>query len=168
MIRNVVLDWSGTLLDDLSAVLAATNAVLEEYGVPRLTAEQFRAEFALPLAKFYNRLLPGIPLTEIDDRYHKHFASCRDRVSLLPGAREFLEYCAATSRRLFVLSTLRPEHFEVQAVRHGVRHFFGKVYVGVNDKRVTIDSLLKENRLDASETLLVGDMGHGLEAARGG
>jgi phosphoglycolate phosphatase len=168
MIRNVVLDWSGTLLDDLSAVLTATNAVLEEYAVPRLTIEQFRAEFALPLAKFYNRFLPGIPLTEIDDSYHKHLASCRDQVSLLPGSREFLEYCAATSRRLFVLSTMQPEHFEVQAARHGVRHFFEKVYVGMNDKRETINSLLKENRLDPAETLLVGDMVHDLEAARRG
>jgi dihydroneopterin aldolase len=168
MIRNVVLDWSGTLLDDLAAVLAATNAVLEEYAVPRWTVEQFRAEFALPLTNFYNRFLPGIPLTEIDDRYHKHFSSYRDQVLLLPGSREFLKYCAATSRRLFVLSTIQPDHFEVQAARHGVRHFFEKVYVGVNDKTETIIPLLKENRLDPTETLLVGDMVHDLEAARRG
>jgi phosphoglycolate phosphatase-like HAD superfamily hydrolase len=30
MIRNVLLDWSGTLADDLAAVLEATNLIFAE------------------------------------------------------------------------------------------------------------------------------------------
>jgi phosphoglycolate phosphatase len=168
MTQNVVLDWSGTLVDDLDAVLAATNAVLKEYQAPKLTVQQFRAEFALPLSKFYSRFLPGIPLAEIDDRYQKHFGSYRESVSLLPGAREFLEYCAAAGLQLFVLSTMQPNHFYAQATWHGVRQYFAKAYLGATDKRETILSLLEENRLDPAQTLLVGDMVHDLEAARRG
>jgi phosphoglycolate phosphatase len=168
MTRNVVLDWSGTLLDDLEAVLAATNAVLEEYQAPKLTVQQFRTEFVLPLSKFYHRFLPGVPLARINERYHRHFASCLESVSLLPGAREFLDHCAEAGLQLFVLSTMQPEHFDVQAARHGIRHYFAKAYVGVNDKRETIFLLLEENGLNPAETLLIGDMVHDLEAARRG
>jgi phosphoglycolate phosphatase len=168
MTRNVVLDWSGTLLDDLEAVLTATNAVLEEHQARKLTVQQFRTEFVLPLSKFYNRFLPDVPLAQIEDRYHRHFVSCRESVSLLPGAREFLDYCREAGLRLFVLSTMQADHFDVQAARHGIRHYFAKTYVGVNDKRETIFSLLEENQLDPAETLLVGDMVHDLEAARCG
>ena len=45
MIRNVLLDWSGTLADDLSAVLAATNLIFAEYGRDPLTSEEFRARY---------------------------------------------------------------------------------------------------------------------------
>jgi len=166
--RNVVLDWSGTLVDDLHVVVAATNAVLKEYQAPELTLQQFQAEFVLPLPKFYTRILPGIPLRDIDDCYHKHFAPYRQSVSLLPGAREFLEHCTEAGLQLFVLSTMRPEHFEAQADRLGIRQYFAKTYVGVTDKTETILSLLKENGLDPAETLLVGDMIHDLEAARRG
>ena len=39
MIKNVLLDWSGTLADDLSAVLKATNLIFAEYGRDPLTLE---------------------------------------------------------------------------------------------------------------------------------
>jgi phosphoglycolate phosphatase len=168
MTRNVVLDWSGTLIDDLEAVLAATNAVLEEYHIPRLTVQQFRSEFVLPLSEFYNRFLPGTSVVQVDHRYHQHFASCRDSVRLNPGAREFLDFCAETGLQLFVLSTMHPEHFQAMAARHRIRHYFTKAYVGVNDKTETIFSLLRENGLEPAETLLVGDTVHDVEAARTG
>jgi len=43
-----------------------------------------------------------------------------------------------------VLSTIQPDHFDAQATRHGIRQYFAKAYVGVNDKRETILSLSKK------------------------
>jgi dihydroneopterin aldolase len=164
--RNVVLDWSGTLVDDLEAVLYATNAVFRKYQVQELTLHQFRAEFELPLSKFYPRFLPGIPFTEIDDCYQRYFVSCRETVSLLPGVREFLEFSSAAGLQLFVLSTIKPDHFDAQATRLAIKQFFAKTYLGVTDKKETILLLLEENRLRPAETLLVGDTVHDMEAAR--
>jgi len=166
--RNVVLDWSGTLVDDLEAALFATNAVFRKYQVQELTLQQFRAEFELPLSKFYPRFLPGIPFAEIDDYYHRYFGSFRETVSLLPGAREFLEFLSAAGLQLFVLSTIKPEHFDYQATRLGIKHFFAKTYLGVTDKKEAILLLLEENQLRPAETLLVGDTTHDMEAARHG
>ena len=45
MIRNVIFDWSGTLVDDLQAVWQATNYVLARAERPEMSLEQFRAEF---------------------------------------------------------------------------------------------------------------------------
>ena len=58
MIKNVLLDWSGTLADDLSAVLKATNLIFAEYGRDPLTLEEFRLHFRLPFSGFYADLLP--------------------------------------------------------------------------------------------------------------
>ncbi|MGZ4961641.1 MAG: HAD family hydrolase, partial [Limisphaerales bacterium] len=48
MIRNIIFDWSGTLVDDLPAVLKATNYVLEKCGVETMSRDTFRKEFCLP------------------------------------------------------------------------------------------------------------------------
>ena len=48
MIRNIIFDWSGTLVDDLPAVWQATNYVLTQCGRAEMSLEQFRAEFCLP------------------------------------------------------------------------------------------------------------------------
>jgi phosphoglycolate phosphatase len=168
MIKNIILDWSGTVVDDLDAVIKATNSVLEDFGRPTVTKEEFRREFALPFAAFYDRFLPGVPLTQINTVYHRFFTQYRDQINLLPGVAEFCAFSTTTGRRLFVLSTIEEGHFEYQAARHGIRSLFTRAYVGVMDKTKAIHSLLAENDLSPAETLFVGDMAHDMEAARQG
>ena len=45
MFRNLIFDWSGTLVDDLPPVLDATNRVLEVYGKTPLDRDEFRDRF---------------------------------------------------------------------------------------------------------------------------
>ena len=45
MLRNLLLDWSGTLADDMPPVIGATNHVLEHFGRPALSREEFRHHF---------------------------------------------------------------------------------------------------------------------------
>jgi phosphoglycolate phosphatase len=168
MIKNIILDWSGTVVDDLDAVIKATNSVFNDFGRPIITKKEFRREFALPLSKFYERFLPGIPLAQIDAVYHRFFTLYRDQISLLPGVAEFCAVSAKTGRRLFVLSTIEETHFEYQAARYGIRSCFSGAYVGIPDKAKTIHSLLTENHLNPAETLFVGDMVHDMESARDG
>ena len=168
MIKNIILDWSGTVVDDLDAVIKATNSVLKDFGCPTVTKEEYRQEFALPFTTFYERFLPGVPLTQIDTVYHRFFALYRDQINLFPGVAEFCAFSTTTGRRLFVLSTIQESHFEYQAARHGIRPFFTRAYVGVMDKAKAIHSLLAENGLNPAETLFVGDMVHDMEAARHG
>ena len=52
MIRNVIFDWSGTLVDDLEAVWRSTNYTLKKSGVPEMSLSEFRDEFSLPLMNF--------------------------------------------------------------------------------------------------------------------
>ena len=47
-IRNVILDWSGTLVDDFGPVLEASNEIFKQYGKPVWSADEFREKFANP------------------------------------------------------------------------------------------------------------------------
>jgi phosphoglycolate phosphatase-like HAD superfamily hydrolase/ADP-ribose pyrophosphatase YjhB (NUDIX family) len=168
MISTILFDWSGTLADDLGAVLQATNKVFEHYGRPGMSRQEFRREFALPFGGFYDRFLPGIPLQELDDRYHLHFDPLNERVELLPHAREFLDFCRQTDRRMFILSSIRPIHFEKQAGRLGVIDYFDHLYTGVQDKAKLIRRIVEERGLDPVHTAFIGDMEHDMETAREG
>ena len=66
MIRNIIFDWSGTLVDDLPAVWEATNYVLKRARRPEMTLDQFRAEFCLPFTLFYDRHIPHVPLARLE------------------------------------------------------------------------------------------------------
>ena len=67
MIRNIIFDWSGTLVDDLPGVWEATNHVLEQAGAPTLSLDKFRAEFELPFTNFYDRHVPHVPLDQLEE-----------------------------------------------------------------------------------------------------
>jgi phosphoglycolate phosphatase len=168
MIRNVIFDWSGTLVDDLPAVWQATNYVLAQAQRPEMTLEEFRAEFCLPFTIFYDRHTPHVPLPQLESWFHSRFRQVQDSVCELPYAREFLQFCRTQKLRTFLLSTVHRDHFAVQAGVTGFDQFLDKPYINVWDKRQKIREILEENRLQTDETLFVGDMQHDIETARHG
>lgn len=168
MIRNLLLDWSGTLADDLRPVLTATNAIFRDFGRNELTLEEFRRHFRLPFTEFYAEFLPEATLEGLEALYMRFFAGLNDEVELLPGARELLDFCRRSGRRIFLLSTIKASHFDAQAGRLGVRDAFDHAYVEIMDKREKIREILATHDLDPAETAFVGDMVHDIETARHG
>ena len=168
VIRNIIFDWSGTLVDDLPAVWKATNYVLTQAERAELTLEQFRAEFCLPFTIFYDRHTPHVPLEQLETWFHSRFRQVQDSVCELPHARDFLEFCRARKLRTFLLSTVHRDHFQVQCRVTGFGAYLDKPYTDVWDKRKKIHDILTENRLDPAETLFIGDMQHDIETARHG
>jgi phosphoglycolate phosphatase-like HAD superfamily hydrolase/ADP-ribose pyrophosphatase YjhB (NUDIX family) len=168
VIRNIIFDWSGTLVDDLPAVWRATNHVFSRAGIGELTLDQFRREFCLPFARFYDRHLPHVPMNQLEEWFHGHFREAQDSVVELPFARDFLEFCRARQLRTFLLTTMHPDHFGVQAQRNGFDQFIDRPYLGVWDKRQKIEEILAENGLTPAETLFIGDMQHDVETAKVG
>jgi phosphoglycolate phosphatase len=168
MIRNVIFDWSGTLVDDLPAVWQATNYVLTQAQRSEMSLDQFRAEFCLPFTIFYDRHVPHVPMAQLEDWFHSRFRQVQDSVCALPHAREFLEFCRARSLRTFLLSTVHREYFAIQSAVTGFGPYLDKPYLNVWDKRQKIHEILEENGLAPDETLFIGDMQHDIETARHG
>jgi phosphoglycolate phosphatase len=168
VIRNIIFDWSGTLVDDLPAVWKATNYVLTQAERAEMSLEQFRAEFCLPFTIFYDRHVPHIPLPQLENWFHSMFRQVQSSVCELPHAREFLEFCRARKLRTFLLSTVHRDHYSVQASVTGFDKYLEKPYVNIWDKRQKIREILEENRLQASDTLFIGDMQHDIETAHHG
>jgi phosphoglycolate phosphatase len=168
MLHNLLLDWSGTLADDLGPVLKATNAIFRHYGRGDLTLEEFRQHFRLPFTEFYAEHLPEATLEGLEPLYERFFAGLHDEVELLPGAREFIAFCKHSDRRIFLLSTIKASHFEAQAGRLGMLDAFEHPYVEILDKREMIREILATHDLDPADTAFVGDMVHDIETARHG
>jgi phosphoglycolate phosphatase-like HAD superfamily hydrolase/ADP-ribose pyrophosphatase YjhB (NUDIX family) len=168
MIRNIIFDWSGTLVDDLPAVWKATNYVFAQAQCAEMSLETFRAEFCLPFTGFYEKHVPHSKLPQLEEWFHSRFRQVQDSVCELPHAREFLEFCRARKVRTFLLSTVHKDHFGVQSKATGLGSFIDRPYLNVWDKREKIHEILSENGLVAAETLFIGDMQHDIETARHG
>jgi len=168
MFRNLIFDWSGTLVDDLGPVIEATNVVLGKYDIAPLDRENFRRVFRLPYRDFYAELLPDVSLEELEAHFRPAFDAALTPVTVLPHAREKLEWCTALGIRTFVLTSMDSLAFERQMDDFGLRHHFEATYSGVLDKRELIGQILEAHDLNPAETAFVGDMTHDIDTARHG
>jgi phosphoglycolate phosphatase-like HAD superfamily hydrolase/ADP-ribose pyrophosphatase YjhB (NUDIX family) len=167
-IKNIIFDWSGTLVDDLGPVVEATNKVFAEFGKPPFTVDDFREKFRLPFTDFYREHLPEATFDQLEAHYHTSFKLLQETIEPLPGALEILQWCRSVGMKVFLLSSIHAEHFAVQGERLGLKEYFDRAYTMVLDKRHKILELLAEYDLNPHETMFVGDMQHDVDAARKG
>ncbi len=168
MFKNLIFDWSGTLVDDMGPVIEATNAVLVKYGIAPYDREGFRRGFRLPYREFYAEILPGVSLEELESHFRPAFDAAVTPVTVLPHAREKLEWARARGVKMFVLTSMDAKAFVRQLHEFGMEDFFEKTYAGVLDKRELIDFIIETHGLKREETAFVGDMTHDIETARHG
>ena len=56
MIKHIIWDWNGTLLDDLDVSMEALNYVLEKENLPLvLDKEEYRKYFQFPVIEYYKK-----------------------------------------------------------------------------------------------------------------
>ena len=166
MLRNLILDWSGTLADDFGPEAEARKVFSRPFGRAELLLEEFREYSRRPFDAFYDDLRPDIALGELGPFSDEHFIAGQHTGLLLPNALEFLRFCQATRRRVFLLSTMNETEYVEQSDRLGVAHFFERAYVGMVNKRSRVREILINNGLAAAETAFIGDTVNDVQIAR--
>ena len=104
-IKNLVLDWCGTLSNDLLYVYRAAMAVFGKLGLKRLSWEEFRQKFKAPYMDFYRKFTQE-PKAKIDDLYLQEIRSF-ERPKLFSGVKEVLEFLNKKGKKLAILSSYR-------------------------------------------------------------
>ena len=167
MFKNLIFDWSGTLVDDMGPVLEATNVVLEKYGIAPYDREGFRRNFRLPYRESPEELLPGVALEDSSTLPPCLRWSYQPRDSPSPCTRE------AGMGKGKGAAYVCPHLYGRRCVCKGswmssAWNFFEATYAGVLDKRELITHLLDSHGLEKTETAFVGDMTHDVETAKHG
>jgi phosphoglycolate phosphatase-like HAD superfamily hydrolase len=105
---HLVWDWNGTLLDDISAVIEATNAAFAEIGLEPITLERYRELYCVPIPRFYERLMGRLPSdaewTVMDETFHRHYVEHRIGCGLTEGVEELLREWQFAGRSQSLLS----------------------------------------------------------------
>ncbi|MEU2250517.1 HAD family hydrolase [Streptomyces sp. NPDC019224] len=128
---HLVWDWNGTLLDDNTAVVGATNAAFGEVGVAPITVEQYREMYCIPIPRFYERLMGRLPTDAewelMDGAFHRHYTQRRDACGLTAGAAELLARWQLTGRSQSIMSMYRHEELVPVVRGFGIERHFVRV-----------------------------------------
>ncbi|MCQ6553151.1 HAD hydrolase-like protein [Streptomyces sp. C10-9-1] len=107
-VAHLVWDWNGTLLDDITAVIGATNAAFEEIGLAPITLERYRELYCVPVPRFYERLMGRLPTEAewqvMDAAFHRHYTDRRPGCGLTEGVEQLLGAWQEAGRSQSLLS----------------------------------------------------------------
>ena len=172
MIRNVIWDWNGTLLNDVPFCVDITNALLRRYGLrPFADIREYRSRFSFPVKDYYASIGfgPEIFVTvahEWMDAYMRGEHIC----PLNPHAVEIADAFHRENFTQVVISASKIENLKLQlASRPHFSCFCAPV--GLNDiyagsKTDLAVRWMRDNRIDPDETVFIGDTLHDWETAK--
>ncbi|MBO0917911.1 HAD family hydrolase [Streptomyces laculatispora] len=128
---HLVWDWNGTLLDDNTAVVGATNAAFGEVGVAPISLDQYREMYCIPIPRFYERMMGRLPTEAewdlMDVVFHRHYTEQREGCGLTEGAAELLARWQQAGRSQSLLSMYGHDELVPVVRGYGIERHFVRV-----------------------------------------
>lgn len=176
MIRLVIFDLDGTLLDTIGDLAASTNYALKRYGFPEHEAEAYRFFVGNGVSKLIERALPPeareeamvLKLREEFIRYYQTHKT--DLTRPYPGIPQLLNHLQS---RDIVLAVASNKYH--QGTTELIRYYFGdhcfsavlgqREQVPVKPDPAIVYDILRQTGIEKTETLYVGDSGVDMQTA---
>lgn len=131
VIAHLVWDWNGTLLHDIDAVIAATNASFAEFGLPRISLERYREVYCVPVPRFYERMMGRLPTDDewrtMDEIFQRHYRTLSRGCGLAEGAAELLAARCAAGGTQSLCSLTSHEQLLPLVRSYGIERHFVRV-----------------------------------------
>lgn len=167
MYKTVIFDLDGTLLNTLTDLTNASNAICMQNGWPTFSQKEIRQMVGNGILKLVERFSPPDERTpEKLEKTMNQFITYydlhkMDETAPYPGIPEVLEALRAEGVKIAVFSNKADELCPIM-----VRHYFGDVFDAVRGKRIGVPAkpdptgvfeLLSELNATADESIYVGD-----------
>ncbi len=171
MIRLVVFDLDGTLVDAFKAVEESINVTLGHFGLPLVDIDTIKRTVGWGDRHLVQAFVGPERIDEAIEIYREYHAEALPRsVALLPGARETVEALRALGYRLAIASN-RPKQFtRIILDELGMTALFDAVLCGDEVPRPKpypdiLQALMERFGVSPDDTVLVGDMTVDLQTA---
>lgn len=173
MIKNIFFDFNGTLLNDTKLCYEIESEMLKQENLPSISLEFYLDNFCFPVKKYYE--LAGFDVS--DENFQKlsniFFSLYTNRqekeTSLNEGVKRNLEKFKRDGYKLYILSASEEKILKIQLKQLGILEYFDDVVACKNVLalgKIEYGKLfIKENNIDPSMTLMIGDTYHDYEVA---
>ncbi len=169
---HIIWDWNGTLLNDVSLCVNIANDILHEHRDEHLDIDDYRAVFGFPITTYYEKIGVDFEKESFEDitvrfmsNYNRHVKKC----SLHNTVPQILEAFQLFQKKQFILTAGHKENVIELLQYHKIFDYFEEVQ-GLDNHRAEskVDKglhLLRDNDVDKSCTVLIGDTIHDFEVA---
>ncbi|MBU2589344.1 MAG: HAD hydrolase-like protein [Nanoarchaeota archaeon] len=164
MIKNIIFDWAGCLIDDLTQNYEAAMYIFEKLNLKKLSLEEFKKTFKLPYMEFYKAYTEASK-KEIDTLFIEGLKQASNP-KLFPSTKETLGFLKKEEIKMTLLSSHPQEKLLEELKKFDVENYFLDVTGSVHDKTQVIKEHMERNGFSVEETAYVGDMVHDILAGK--
>jgi len=172
MIRQILWDWNGTLLDDLAYGISVRNRTFPAFGLPTIEKiEDYHEQFTFPIRLYYERAgVTDANFVEVAHAWMGEYVRGFANVPLHADALQTLQRFAQSGMRQVVLSATKRDMLVEQIAQFNIQHHFhdvlglGDIYAG--SKEDIGRQYLQNCGIAAEETCMIGDTLHDADVAR--
>ncbi len=172
MIKHILWDWNGTLLDDVEACVVAINRMLLRRRLPGIDVPAYRCIFDFPVRACYERLgfdLAAEDWNAVASEFHTHYAELAHAAPLRAGIADVLVAVAGAGIGMSVLSACETgilhRMLEQRGIHSRFTHISGLDNIDAVSKLDNGRRLLHALGLPPDAVLLVGDTNHDYHVA---
>ena len=171
MIKQVLWDWNGTLLNDLQYGIDVRNRSFPAFGLPRINSlEEYYEQFTFPIALYYQRA--GVTDEIFDEVAHAWMAEYVrgfSEVKLFEDAVSALRFFREAGIKQVILSATKLDMLKEQVAQFSIEGYFDE-FLGLSDiyaksKEAIGLSYLQSCCIAPQETCMIGDTLHDAEVA---
>lgn len=166
MIKTVIFDYNGTLVDDTGKMAILFSNTLEKTGLSAITLKEFKEKFALPIEKLATNFgIPEEKLEEAKNNFVDEWKNYEGGTPLFPDTKEVLEYLKSKKIKIVILTAYMQERLEKELQENKIMNFFSeKICDG--QKVEAINKFIGESKLKPEEILYIGDTELDVEAGK--
>jgi phosphoglycolate phosphatase len=174
LIKNIIFDLDGTLVDSKRDIAAAQHWVLVQLGVHSFKPEELYPLIGKPLSETFSTLLPADLHERIPEaiELYKNYYPPRalDTTTLFPGVKETLETLSGRGIRLATATTKLTAGTRRVLTHLGIAEHFAQIQGSDNipfkPDPFIITKILEDQSWEKSDTLMVGDTDNDILAGK--
>ena len=172
MIRQILWDWNGTLLDDVAYGISVRNRTFPAFGLPTMDSiEEYHRQFTFPIRLYYDRAgVTDENFVAVAHAWMDEYVRGFPNVKLHSDALTVLDRFADAHLRQVVLSATKRTMLVEQISQFSIQHLFHDL-IGLDDiyagsKEDVGRQYLLTSGFSPDETLMIGDTLHDADVAR--
>ena len=169
--KGIIFDRDGTLYDSLDVILRAFDHAIEPFTQKRPTREEWFAAFGPAEMDVISKFIGPEKKQEAFNRFFDYYRTHFNEIHLYPGIRELLFELKRNGSKLMLFTGGGHVSTRFCLEQTGILHLFDALICGEDVLHPKphpegVLKLMKEQKLQPGETIVVGDAASDVEAGK--